>query len=86
MTPELFIVMLATFLLNLPFGWLRVTVPKFSFRWFLYIHLPIPFIVALRLTLGIGFKYVPILIALAILGQLVGGKARTFLVGELIGP
>ena len=60
---------------NLPFGWWRAHVRRFSWQWFLSIHLPVPFVVALRLFSGIGWHAVtfPILIAAFFTGQLLGG-------------
>ncbi len=45
------------FVLNIPFGYWRANVKRFSAQWFLAIHLPVPFIVALRLLSGIGFAW-----------------------------
>jgi len=73
---KIIFVIVVTFILNLPFGWLREGVEKFSKQWFLYVHLPIPFIIALRIGLGIPWKFAPVLIAVAILGQFVGGRLR----------
>ena len=41
------------FIINIPFGYWREGVKKFSRDWFLAVHLPVPFIVALRLIMGI---------------------------------
>lgn len=68
---------LAALLLNLPFGYLRVRTKKFSVMWFLYIHLPIPFIFLLRTVAGFGYKFIPILVVGAVLGQLLGGRLNT---------
>jgi ABC-type spermidine/putrescine transport system permease subunit I len=65
---------LAAFVLNLPFGYMRVKTKKFSVMWFLYIHLPIPFIFVLRTMAGFGMKFIPIMVAGAVLGQLIGGR------------
>jgi len=45
------------FLLNIPFGYWRANVHRFSTQWFLAIHIPVPFIVALRFLSGIGFGW-----------------------------
>ncbi len=66
--------MLAAFVLNLPFGYFRVNTKKFSVQWFLYIHLPIPFIFVLRRLAGYSIKIVPLLIIGAVAGQLIGGR------------
>ena len=62
------------FFLNVWFGYLRRNKKKFSFLWFLYIHLSIPFIVPLRISWDIGLKFVPLIIFVAVLGQLVGAR------------
>ena len=72
----LLFVMAITFLMNVPFGWLREGVRKFSPMWFLYVHFPIPFIIALRIGLGIEWKFAPLLILIAVLGQYVGARLR----------
>ncbi len=63
-----------TFLLNLPFGYLRAKVRKFSFRWFLYIHLPIPLIFLGRRMSHLDWRYIPLFVAAALIGQLSGGN------------
>jgi hypothetical protein len=43
--------------MNIPFGYWRANVKKFSLQWVLAIHIPVPIIVALRLTTGLGFAW-----------------------------
>ncbi len=76
MYTNLIIVTILTFLVNLPFGYLRSKEKRLSFKWFLYIHLPIPIIVFMRFYFQLGFKWwtYPFLIAAFFLGQLVGKK------------
>lgn len=62
------------FVLNLPFGYLRTASAKLSFKWFLYIHLPIPFIIAIRWGFGLGYKVIPIIVVGAVAGQFLGGR------------
>lgn len=59
---------------NLPLGYLREGAPRFSLRWFVYIHLSVPFIVLLRQTHGLGWSIIPFSLACAVLGQFVGGR------------
>lgn len=68
--------LLFAFLINLPLGFMRETSPKYSLRWFVYIHLSIPFILALRLREGFGWKIIPLTIACAVFGQILGGRIR----------
>ncbi|MDI6743876.1 MAG: hypothetical protein QMD07_00710 [Thermodesulfovibrionales bacterium] len=63
-----------TFMLNMPFGYLRGKAKKFSFKWFLYIHLPIPFILLARILTNIDMAYIPLFALAAIIGQVRGGK------------
>lgn len=64
------------FLLNLPFGYMRSKAVPFSARWLLAIHIPIPFIIALRIFSGFDWKVVPLLVLADVAGQLAGGKFR----------
>ena len=48
----------AVALINVPFGYLRAGVPRFSPAWFLYVHGSIPLVVALRLAAGIHWSLV----------------------------
>ena len=61
---------------NIPLGYLRQGVEKFSLRWFVYIHLSIPFIVALRLANDIGWQIIPLSFSLAVAGQMIGSHLR----------
>lgn len=68
--------LLFALLANLPLGFLREGSSKYSFRWFLYIHLSIPFIILLRLQYGFGWKVLPLTIACAVGGQILGGRMK----------
>jgi len=59
--------------INLPFGAWRTTTRKFSWQWFLSIHLPIPAIFVIRRAAGFGWDYVPVMVACAVTGQILGG-------------
>jgi hypothetical protein len=65
---------LFTCLINLPFGYLRGKSRRYSFRWFLYIHLPIPFVFLARVLSHIDFKYIPIFVVAAVIGQVAGSR------------
>ncbi|MGB9716808.1 MAG: hypothetical protein ACPL1G_10470 [Thermodesulfovibrionales bacterium] len=74
---KLFIILILsifTILLNLPFGYFRKKTKRYSFRWFLYIHIPIPLIFFARVIANIQIKYVPIFVVSAIIGQVLGSK------------
>jgi hypothetical protein len=63
-----------TFMLNLPFGVLRAKSRKYSLKWFLYIHIPIPFIFLARVSSHLDYHYIPIFLVAAVLGQFIGGR------------
>ncbi len=74
----LFVITVFAFVLNLPFGYLRGRTRKFSFLWFLYIHLPIPFVVIFRLLAGLSVRIIPLLLVAAIAGQVIGARIERF--------
>jgi len=61
------------FVISIPCGYLRENYPKYSFMWFLLIHIPIPFIVLLRIGAGISWHVIPLTLGGSIGGQVVGG-------------
>jgi hypothetical protein len=67
---------IAVMLLNLPFGFWRSNVPRFSPSWFLAVHLPVPFVIAIRFIAHLGWHPVtfPILVGAFFAGQFLGGK------------
>ncbi len=82
---SLLFVILTTFIMNLPFGWLREGVRKFSPLWFIYVHFPIPFIIAMRIGFRIPWKFAPLLILIAVAGQFAGARLRRKQTGILEG-
>ncbi|OHB78052.1 MAG: hypothetical protein A2Z34_09365 [Planctomycetes bacterium RBG_16_59_8] len=79
MTSDLTALAAIVALLNLPFGYWRANVPTRSFQWFLAIHMPIPFVIALRLVGDVGFGWTtyPAFIGAFAVGQLLGGLLRS---------
>ncbi len=71
---NLWFVGIIVFLINIPFGYWRSNVRKFSFQWILSIHIPVPFIIVLRYTSGIGFAFItyPVLVGAFFIGQFAG--------------
>lgn len=61
---------------NIPLGYLREGVPRLSVRWFVYIHLSIPFLIGLRIANGITWHVIPLTLSLAVIGQIIGSRAR----------
>ena len=71
---NLILITIFVFLLNLPFGYWRANVKKYGLQWAMAIHIPVPFIIAVRILSDIGFELYtyPILIVAFFLGQFVG--------------
>ncbi|MBI5239183.1 MAG: hypothetical protein HY926_01795 [Elusimicrobia bacterium] len=65
---------LAAFLVNLPLGRLRARSRAYSAAWFVYVHLSVPFIIALRIANHVSLWAIPVFIACAVCGQLLGGR------------
>jgi hypothetical protein len=62
------------FFVNLPLGFWRKKTKKFSAAWFVAIHAAVPLIIAVRLLSEVSNFFIPLFIALAVLGQLAGGR------------
>jgi len=59
--------------ISIPCGYIRQNYAKYSFMWFMLIHLPIPFIVLLRVKAGLDWRFIPFTLAGSIAGQILGG-------------
>ena len=59
---------------NIPLGYIRQGTQKYSVRWFVYIHLSVPFIIGLRIANNISWQIIPFSIALAVVGQMIGSR------------
>ena len=68
--------LLFSFGVNVPLGYLRETSRKFSLHWFVLIHLSIPFIIALRSMFGFDWHVIPLTLFCAVAGQLAGSRIR----------
>ncbi len=73
---NLIIVLITAILINIPFGYWRANVRRFSLQWFLAIHLPVPFLILLRNFSGVELELLTFifLITAFFLGQLAGKK------------
>jgi hypothetical protein len=72
------IILLTTFVffINIPFGYWRANVRRFSLQFVLAIHLPVLFIIAFRILSGNGFEIITFFFTVPafFLGQLAGSK------------
>jgi hypothetical protein len=72
------IAMVVTFVINLPFGYWRGGLRKFSPAWFVAIHAPVPLVIGLRFVLGLKFRWaaLPFFVAAYFSGQFIGSRRR----------
>jgi len=71
---ELLLAGLILLLINIPFGYWRANVKRFSLQWMLAIHVPVLIVIVLRLAFHLGFAwhtYVVLVLAF-FLGQQLG--------------
>lgn len=75
---EFLVLLLAIVLVNLPFGYWREGVRKFSPAWFVAVHAAVPIIVLLRMALGIEWRLVnlPLMVVAYFGGQTIGARMR----------
>jgi len=69
---------LITFSINIPFGYWREGVKKFSLRWFIAVHAAVPLVITLRIMAGIEWRVLTIgfLVLCYFLGQFTGSRLR----------
>lgn len=72
--------MIATYLVNIPFGYIRQRFKKYSVKWFVAIHLPIPFVVLFRYFFDLGYEIYtyPFILFVFFMGQFSGKKIRIY--------
>ncbi len=70
--------LLAILVLNIPFGFWRAGVKKFSLTWFLAVHVPVIIGIGLRVLSKVGWSLalLPALIGCFFVGQYLGGRLR----------
>ena len=73
---SLFGLILLAACINIPLGYLRQNCEKFSFGWYFYVHISIPIIIYLRVKSGYSWKFIPLTLGAAVVGQIIGGKIR----------
>lgn len=68
--------LLTAVIINIPLGFFRQAVEKFSFAWYFYVHISIPLILYLRTKAGFSWRFIPLTIIAAVVGQIIGGRLR----------
>lgn len=77
---KIFFAILFVLILNIPFGYWRANVNRFSLEWIFAIHIPVPLVIAFRLYMNLGWDFYtyPILISAFFIGQFIGGKLFSY--------
>ncbi|RKZ66187.1 MAG: hypothetical protein DRQ44_07075 [Gammaproteobacteria bacterium] len=72
---KLILLSLIILVVNIPFGYWRARVDRFSWRWFLAIHIPVLIVIALRLVSHLGFAWYTyvVFVTAFFFGQKIGG-------------
>jgi hypothetical protein len=75
---ELAALVTGIFLINLPFGYWRAGVRKFSPAWFVAVHAAVPLIVLMRIGLGVEWRLatLPVFVFAYFAGQAAGARWR----------
>ena len=70
--------LVVTFVINVPLGYWRAGVRKFSLQWFVAVHAAVPMVIALRFALGLPFRWsmFPLFVAAYFGGQFAGSRVR----------
>jgi hypothetical protein len=74
----LWFVLPAVVAVNLPFGWWREGLRKFSLPWLVAVHAPVPLVVGLRIASGLGWQLAtfPWFLLAYFTGQFLGARLR----------
>lgn len=72
---EIIGVSILAFLINIPLGRWRTRYRKLSIPWWLIVHASIPVIITVRIWLDTPRIFIPMFIAVAILGQFAGARS-----------
>jgi hypothetical protein len=78
---RIFYTCIATIIINLPFGYLRGGLQKFSPCWFIAIHAPVPLVILIRdfHRLDLTWSLAPYLLGSFFIGQFLGRKLWTII-------
>ncbi len=71
---SLMLLIMFAVIVNTPLGYLRRNYEKFTFGWYFYVHISIPAIIYVRIKAGFSWKFIPLTLAGAVAGQLLGGR------------
>lgn len=63
-------------LINIPFGYWRSKTDRFSRKWMMAIHLPVPLVFMVRIISGFSWTIIPLLMISFATGQFIGGNIR----------
>jgi hypothetical protein len=77
---NIYLLALIVFLINIPFGYWRANVRRYSLQFFLAIHIPVLLIILLRILSSTGFEITTLFYTVPafFLGQYAGSKIYSF--------
>ncbi|OGT71203.1 MAG: hypothetical protein A3I78_10180 [Gammaproteobacteria bacterium RIFCSPLOWO2_02_FULL_56_15] len=88
MNTKLVLLAAATLVINIPFGYWREGLRKFSVQWFIAVHAAVPVVITLRILAGIEWRILTIafLVVCYFLGQFSGARLRRRLDPAVVHP
>jgi len=77
---DIYILALLVLIINIPFGYWRANVQRFSFQFILAIHIPVLLIILFRFLSAVGFEFTTLFYTVPVffLGQYAGSKIYSF--------
>ncbi|MEK6725992.1 MAG: hypothetical protein AABY54_05505 [Deltaproteobacteria bacterium] len=64
-------------LINIPFGMVRSTVPRFSRKWGRCIYIPILLSILMRKLAMVGYTFIPVFLVATVTGQVLGSRIKS---------
>lgn len=61
---------------NIPFGMVRSTAPRFSRKWGRCVYIPILLSILLRKIAMVSYAFIPVFLVATVTGQLLGGRIK----------
>lgn len=78
-----FIIFLLLILINIPFGMVRSTAPRFSKKWGRCIYIPILLSILMRRLAMVSYKLIPLFLIATVIGQILGQGIKHNIINKM---
>lgn len=75
-------VLAAVLLITLPFGFYRSYTRRFSLRWFLAVHVPVPLVFLARVEAHLSYTFIPFTCLAFAVAQILGSRVSRWWIGR----